>query len=106
MPVMSGLISVLNVVNISYAADTISPVFKLSLLFLAAAWVTAMLAAVAYSAYGFSVGNFTTVLPLKFLRATARLTVVLFVPLASLLVGGWEGGWEGGRMEAGRGHGR
>ena len=86
MPVVGWLISALNVVNISNTAQTINPTFKLALLFTAAGWIAATVAAVAYSAYGFSAGNFTTVLPLKFLRATARLTVVLFVPFASLLV--------------------
>ena len=86
MPVMTGLINVLSYLSVSNVADKVNPLFKLSLLFASAAWIAATVAAVVYSAYGFAAGNFTTVLPLKFLRATARLTVVLFVPLTSFLV--------------------
>ena len=87
MKVMAWLISFLGVLNPSYAADTISPIFKLTLVFGAALWVALIVVAAGWSAYSFSIGNFSTVLPLKFLRATARLTTTaLFVPLASLLI--------------------
>lgn len=86
MSTMAPFLKFLNIVNVGYAADTVSPLFKLSLLFIVAAWIAATVVAVAYSAYGFSAGDFSTVLPLKFLRATARLTVVMFVPFASVLV--------------------
>jgi len=50
--------------------------------------VAAIIVAAVYSALAFSAGSeFTTVLPLKFLRATARLTAaVLFMPLATMLI--------------------
>lgn len=120
MPVMQWLISFLGVLNPSYAAESVSPVFKLTLVFgavsglrrrddwpgkrnagavkltlelpssprhLQALWAALIVAAAAWSAYSFSIGNFTTVLPLKFLKSTARLTTTaLFVPLASLLI--------------------
>lgn len=87
MKVTAWLISFLGILNPSGAADTISPIFKLTLVFGAALWVALIVVAAGWSAYSFSIGNFSTVLPLKFLRATARLTTTaLFVPLASLLI--------------------
>lgn len=86
MPVMEPFLKFLNVVNVGNAADTVSPLFKLALLFVVLGWIAGTVVAVVYSAYGFSAGDFSTVLPLKFLRATARLTVVMFVPFASVLV--------------------
>lgn len=74
--------------NPSYAADGVSSTLKLVLVFFSAAWVAAIIVAAVYSAAAFSAGSeFTTVLPLKFLRATARLTAaVLFMPLSTMLI--------------------
>jgi hypothetical protein len=80
--------SMLKNLNPSTAADGVSATLKLVLLFFSAAWVAAIIVAAVYSALAFSAGSeFTTVLPLKFLRATARLTAaVLFMPLATMLI--------------------
>jgi hypothetical protein len=50
MPVMQWLISFLGLLNPSYAADTVDPTFKMTLVFGAAAWVAAIIAAAVYSA--------------------------------------------------------
>jgi len=83
MPAMQWLLSFLSYINPSNAADSIAAWFKLSLLFLACTWTAATIATAVWAAYSFSVGNFSTVAPLKFLRATAKLTATaLFVPFA------------------------
>lgn len=87
MPVMSFLMKFFGLLNPNSTTDSVNPLFKLVLVIASSFWVACILAAAIYSAYSFSIGNFTTVFPLKFLRATARLTTaVLFIPLASLLV--------------------
>ena len=85
MPIMAPLLRVLALVNMGSATSSTSWLAP-SLLFVSLAWIAATVAAVCYSARGFSSGDFASVLPLRFLRATARLTVVAFVPLASLLL--------------------
>jgi hypothetical protein len=86
MPNMKWLITFLVFVNPTSATLQVAPLAAVVLLFIACVWITATIAAAAWSAYSFSVGDFSTVLPLKFLRATGGLTVVLFVPVAGLLV--------------------
>lgn len=87
MPIMKWLLAFLTVVNPSNAADAVSPIFKLTLLFGACVWVAVTVAIIIWAAYSFSIGNFSTVAPLKFLRATARLTATaLFVPFATIFI--------------------
>jgi hypothetical protein len=88
---MSWLLALLTYINPSNAADGVSPLLKVSLLLLACCWVAATVLVVIWAAYSFSVGNFSTVAPLKFLRATARLTATaLFVPFATLLISAYK----------------
>jgi hypothetical protein len=86
MPNMRWLVTFLLFVNPTSAALQVAPLAAAVLLFVACAWITATIVAAVWSAHSFSVGDFSTVLPLKFLRATGGLTVVLFVPVVGLLV--------------------
>lgn len=86
MPNMRWLVTFLLFVNPTSAALQVAPLAAAVLLFVACAWITATIVAAVWSAHSFSVGDFSTVLPLKFLRATGGLTVVLFVPVVGLLI--------------------
>lgn len=82
---MSWLLTVLKFANPSNAADTVSPALKLTLLFFACAWSAATISVAIWAARSFVTGHFASVAPLKFLRATAKLTAsALFVPCVSL----------------------
>jgi len=71
----------------------VSPGLKVGLMFVACVWTAATVLTAIWAAWSFSVGNFSTVAPLHFLRATARLTATaLFVPFASLLISAYKCG--------------
>ena len=86
MPLMQWIARVLaavNPANSRYIGSTL----KVMLVFAAAGWVSAIIAAAAFCAYSFNAGSFASVRPLQFLRVTAlTTTAVLFMPLSELLI--------------------
>lgn len=86
VPQMHWLLTLLLYVNPTNATLKVEPLAAVVLLFTSLLWIFTTIVAAVWSAYCFSIGDFSTVLPLKFLRATGGLTVVLFVPVVGLLV--------------------
>lgn len=84
---LSPLLAFLKYCNPSNAADAIGPTFKIALLLLASLWIACTIGAVGWAAFSFARGDFSSLLPLRFLRATAKLTTTaLFVPFATILM--------------------
>ena len=87
MSSMQWIVVAISSLNPATSAFSLGAPLKLTLVFGAAVWVAAIIAAAVYCAYSFNAGTFSSVLPLRFLRASGMLTTsVLFMPLATLLI--------------------
>jgi hypothetical protein len=85
--VVQFLLSGIAFINLSYWTMRFGAAFKLFSLSVVSSWIVLTVLAIVFSAHSFVLGRFRTMVPLKFLRATARLTAtVLFLPFNQILV--------------------